>query len=48
MGLLTLDYLDVATKEGRSPPHDSEMVRKAIKHGVAVEYGNVVETPGRV
>jgi len=43
MGLLTLDYLDVAAKEGRSPPYESGMVRKAIKHGVSVEYGNVTD-----
>jgi len=34
MGLLTLDYLDVAAKEGRAPPYESEMVREAIKHTI--------------
>ncbi|MEF8813421.1 MAG: beta-CASP ribonuclease aCPSF1 [Halovenus sp.] len=43
MGLLTLDYLDVAAKEGRSPPYDSEMVREAIKHTVPLEYGDVTD-----
>jgi len=43
MGLLTLDYLDVATKEGRTPPYDSSMVREAIKHTVPLEYGNVTD-----
>ncbi|MFB6157026.1 MAG: beta-CASP ribonuclease aCPSF1 [Haloferacaceae archaeon] len=43
MGLLTLDYLDVASKEGRTPPYDSEMVREAIKHTVPLEYGDVTD-----
>jgi KH/beta-lactamase-domain protein len=43
MGLLTLDYLDVASKEGRTPPYDSEMVREAIKHCIPLEYGDVTD-----
>mgnify|MGYP000716515084 CR=1 FL=1 len=43
MGLLTLDYLDVATKEGRTPPYESEMVREAIKHTITLEYGDVTD-----
>ncbi|CQH49801.1 zinc-dependent nuclease [Halobacterium hubeiense] len=43
MGLLTLDYLDVAAKEGRTPPYDSEMVREAIKHTIPLEYGDVTD-----
>ncbi|MFB6071830.1 MAG: beta-CASP ribonuclease aCPSF1 [Halobacterium sp.] len=43
MGLLTLDYLDVAAKEGRTPPYDSEMVRDAIKHCIPLEYGDVTD-----
>ncbi|PSQ45134.1 beta-CASP ribonuclease aCPSF1 [Halobacteriales archaeon SW_7_68_16] len=43
MGLLTLDYLDVAGKEGRTPPYDSAQVREAIKHSVTVEYGDVTD-----
>ncbi|WP_436934850.1 beta-CASP ribonuclease aCPSF1 [Halovenus marina] len=43
MGLLTLDYLDVAAKEGRAPPYESEMVREAIKHTIPIEYGNVTD-----
>ncbi|MDZ7701959.1 MAG: beta-CASP ribonuclease aCPSF1 [Halobacteriales archaeon] len=43
MGLLTLDYLDVAAKEGRSPPYESEMVREAIKHTIPIEYGDVTD-----
>jgi hypothetical protein len=43
MGLLTLDYLDVAAKEGRAPPYESEMVREAIKHTIDIEYGDVTD-----
>ena len=43
MGLLQLDYLDVAAKEGRTPPYDSAMVRDAIRHTIPVEYGNVTD-----
>jgi KH/beta-lactamase-domain protein len=43
MGLLTLDYLDVASKEGRNPPYSSEMVREAIKHTYPLEFGNVTD-----
>jgi KH/beta-lactamase-domain protein len=43
MGLLQLDYLDVAAKQGRTPPYDSGMVRKALKHTIPVEYGDVTD-----
>ncbi|MFB6281443.1 MAG: beta-CASP ribonuclease aCPSF1 [Haloferacaceae archaeon] len=43
MGLLTLDYLDVASKEGRAPPYESEMVREVIKHTIPLEYGDVTD-----
>jgi len=43
MGLLQLDYLDIATKEGRTPPYESEMVRDAIKHTIPLEYGDVTD-----
>jgi KH/beta-lactamase-domain protein len=43
MGLLTLDYLDVAAKEGRTPPYESEQVREAIKHTITVEFGDVTD-----
>ncbi|MFC7204239.1 beta-CASP ribonuclease aCPSF1 [Haloferax namakaokahaiae] len=43
MGLLTLDYLDVASKEGRAPPYESEMVREAIKHTIPLEFGDVTD-----
>jgi KH/beta-lactamase-domain protein len=43
MGLLTLDYLDVAAKEGRTPPYDSAQVRETIKHTIPLEYGDVTD-----
>ncbi|MFP8958600.1 beta-CASP ribonuclease aCPSF1 [Natrialbaceae archaeon A-CW3] len=43
MGLLQLDYLDVASKEGRTPPYSSEQVRQAIKHTIPIEYGDVTD-----
>ena len=43
MGLLTLDYLDTAADDGRTPPYDSEMVREAIKHTIPLEYGDVTD-----
>jgi KH/beta-lactamase-domain protein len=43
MGLLQLDYLDIAAKEGRTPPYESEMVREAIKHTIPLEYGDVTD-----
>ncbi|MFB6117127.1 beta-CASP ribonuclease aCPSF1 [Halosegnis sp.] len=43
MGLLQLDYLDVAAKEGRAPPYESEQVRETIKHTIPIEYGDVTD-----
>ncbi|XGI83402.1 beta-CASP ribonuclease aCPSF1 [Halorutilales archaeon Cl-col2-1] len=43
MGLLQQDYLDVAAKEGRTPPYTSEMAREAIKHSITLEYGDVTD-----
>jgi KH/beta-lactamase-domain protein len=43
MGLLQLDYLDVAAKEGRTPPYESAMVRKELKHTITVDYGDVTD-----
>jgi len=42
-GLLTLDALDTAATDGRSPPYDSEMVREALKHTITLEYGDVTD-----
>lgn len=43
MGLLQLDYLDVAAKEGRTPPYESEMVREELKHTITLDYGDVTD-----
>ena len=43
MGLLQLDYLDVAAKEGRTPPYDSAMVREELKHTITVDYSDVTD-----
>jgi KH/beta-lactamase-domain protein len=43
MSLLTIDYIDVAAKQGRTPPYDSEMVREAIKHTITLDYGEVTD-----
>ena len=40
IGLLQLDYLNVATKEGRTPPYESEMVREELKHSITLDYGD--------
>ncbi|MFC6717028.1 beta-CASP ribonuclease aCPSF1 [Natrialbaceae archaeon GCM10025810] len=43
MGLLQLDYLDVAAKEGRAPPYESEQVRETIKHTIPIDYGDTTD-----
>lgn len=43
MGLLQLDYLDVAAKEGRTPPYESEMVREELIHTIPLEYESVTD-----
>ncbi|SEN97538.1 hypothetical protein SAMN05216388_1006230 [Halorientalis persicus] len=43
MGLLQLDYLNVAAKQGRTPPYESEMVRETLKHTITVDYGDVTD-----
>src|SRR6056297_755625 len=43
IGLLQLDYLDVAAKEGRTPPYESSMVREELKHTITLDYGDVTD-----
>ena len=43
MGLLQLDYLDVAAKEGRTPPYSSEQVREEIKRTITVDYDSTTD-----
>lgn len=41
MVMLCLDYLDVAKREGKEVPYSSQSIEKAIKHSVALDYGEV-------
>ncbi len=41
MVLLCLDYLDVAKREGNEVPYSSKSVEKAVKHSIALDYGQV-------
>ncbi|WP_302083496.1 beta-CASP ribonuclease aCPSF1 [Salinibaculum rarum] len=43
MGLLTLDYLNVAGKQGRTPPYESTHVQEAIKHTIPIEYNEITD-----
>ena len=43
LGLLTLEYIDSANADGRTPPYGSEMVREAIKHTITLDYGDVTD-----
>lgn len=43
IGLLQLDYLNVASKEGRTPPYESELVREELKHTITLRYGRVTD-----
>lgn len=43
MGLLTLGYPNVTSKEGCIPPYESEMAREAIRHIIPLEYSDVTD-----
>ncbi|MBI4361660.1 MAG: MBL fold metallo-hydrolase, partial [Euryarchaeota archaeon] len=43
MALLTLDYLEVANREGRKAPYDSAAIREAVKHVIPIEWGDVTD-----
>lgn len=43
MALLQLDYIDVAAREGRKIPYDSGTIRNALKHTIALNYGDVTD-----
>jgi len=43
IGLLQLDYIDVASKEGRTPPYGSDMIREELKHTITLDYGDVTD-----
>ena len=43
MSLLQLDYLKVAVGEGRKTPFESVHIREAIKHCIALRYGDTTD-----
>jgi KH/beta-lactamase-domain protein len=43
MTLLQLDYLDVATREGKLLPYSNKDVKKMILHTIPLEYGEVTD-----
>ncbi|MCS7115457.1 MAG: beta-CASP ribonuclease aCPSF1 [Nitrososphaerota archaeon] len=43
MTLLQLDYLDVASKQGITPPFDQKDVRECVLHAVPLRYGVVTD-----
>mgnify|MGYP001773534690 CR=1 FL=1 len=43
MALLQMDYIEVCQKEGREVPYGIKGIEEAIKHSVALEYGEVTD-----
>jgi len=43
MALMQLDFLDVATKEGRPLPYSAEEVRKQLLHTITLNYEEVTD-----
>lgn len=43
MSLLQLDYLDVATREGKYAPFDQKNVRDLVMHTIQLKYGSVTD-----
>lgn len=43
MTLLQLDYLDVASKQGVTPPYDQKDVRECVLHTIPLRYGVVTD-----
>ncbi|MBN2101932.1 MAG: beta-CASP ribonuclease aCPSF1 [Candidatus Aenigmarchaeota archaeon] len=43
MVLLCLDYIDVCQKDGRSAPYMKKAVETAVKHTIAIDYGEVCD-----
>ncbi len=43
MVLLQLDYIDVLQKDGIDPPYTSKGIRNAVKHSIALDYGEVCD-----
>jgi len=43
MALLQLDYVKVAAAEGKKTPYDSEHIRQAIMHTIAIKYNETTD-----
>ena len=43
MALLQLDYIEVASREGKRPPYDSALIRETLKHTITLNYGDVTD-----
>lgn len=43
MALILLDYLDVASREGRAAPYDLRDVKTALLHTIPLNYGEVTD-----
>jgi KH/beta-lactamase-domain protein len=43
MALLQLDFIDVASKEGKIIPYESAMIRKMLKHTITLNYSDVTD-----
>ncbi len=43
MSLLQLDYLDVASREGKYAPFDQKNVRELVMHTIQLKYGSVTD-----
>ncbi|MCD6591244.1 MAG: beta-CASP ribonuclease aCPSF1 [Candidatus Aenigmarchaeota archaeon] len=41
MVLLCMDYVDIAHKEGKNVPYTKRAIEKAVKHTIALDYGEV-------
>ena len=39
--LLCMDYIDVCQRDHKDPPYSTKGIEKAIKHSIALEYGEV-------
>ncbi|OYT56419.1 MAG: hypothetical protein B6U68_03440 [Candidatus Aenigmarchaeota archaeon ex4484_14] len=39
--MLQLDYIQICQRENKKPPYDSRGIEEAIKHSIALEYGEV-------
>lgn len=43
MTLLQIDYLDVASKEGKLLPYEQREIRETVLHTIALDYGEVTD-----